>query len=85
MQDQQVASAVRSFVFRALRALKAWMASADDLRHENLTPEVVDRICADINSVLGLASKAHPWRMSDAVKRRPRKETVTATNADGLS
>ena len=72
MQDQQVASAVRSFLFRGLRGLKAWMASGDDLRHENLTPEVVDKLCADINAVLGLESKAHPWRMGDAVRRRGR-------------
>jgi hypothetical protein len=86
LSDQQVASGVRSFLFRGLRGLKAWMASADDLRHEKLTEALVAEFADQITKELGIAEKAHPWRTQSIAKRapgRPRKiaeETLDAPN-----
>jgi hypothetical protein len=81
LSDQQVASGVRSFIFRGLRGLKAWMASADDLRHEKLTEALVSQFAEQIARELGVTEKPHPWRAGNAVKRgpgRPRKSDQTA-------
>lgn len=87
LNDQQVASAIRSFLFRGLRGLKAWMASANDLRHEKLTEALVAELADSIAAEMGVGAKPHPWRSGSAVKRgpgRPRKEKNTAEYADGV-
>lgn len=85
LNDQQVASAIRSFLFRGLRGLKAWMASADDLRHEKLTEALVAQLADSIAAEMGVGAKPHPWRATSAVKRgRPPKEKNTAEYVDGV-